>query len=194
MTETNLDRSRLRLIDAAGASACIVLTMLTYVVIISPQLRSMKDYSAREQVLMQRSMDASGRADAARRVAARVDNVRRQLDAFPIVLESSTGVNARLSTLSDLATEHGIDIDLLAVEGTRPNPEYTVVPIQLKGTADYASIMKFFHGLAIAMPNTGVASFELKASPGRRADVQMDMQLVWYARTTNTNQMAMNQP
>jgi Tfp pilus assembly protein PilO len=171
------------LVDASGAGVCIVLTILAWVFVVAPLRQAMRDHIRREQVRMQRSMDANSRADAARAVAARLDELRQQLASYSIALESSSAVNGRVAVLSDLATEYGLDVEMLAVQGTRPGPEYTLVPIQMKGTSEFRSILQFMHALSDKMPNTGISSFALKSEHSNRADVSIDLDLVWYART-----------
>ncbi|MCA9296424.1 MAG: hypothetical protein KC983_07900, partial [Phycisphaerales bacterium] len=126
MNDAQPRRAKKHLIDAAGAGVCIVLTLLAYVLVVVPHRRAMHDHLAREQVRMQRLMDANSRAEAARNVAARLDELRAQLASYAIVLESTAAVNNRVAVLSDLATEYGLDVELLAVQGTRPGPEYTL--------------------------------------------------------------------
>ena len=182
MKRIDLRAWKLWRIDAAGAAACLVFTLLVYFAGIRPVLGK-RAHAADNRV----------RLNAQRRKCSELASVvvalRRQLAATQKALASSTirlqppsRVNQRIAGIADLAAKSGLKIDATHLGPSSSTPRYTAVPITLAGTGTYRTCITFLRRLNQAFPDTCVTMSDLSANPADpTGEAAFRFQLLWYA-------------
>ncbi len=182
MKRIDLRAWKLWRIDAAGAAACLVFTLLVYFAGIRPVLGK-RAHAADNRV----------RLNAQRRKCSELASVvvalKRQLEATQKALASNTvrlqpadRVNQRIAGIADLATESELKIDDIHLGTSSSTPRYTAVPITLAGTGTYRTCIAFLRRLNQAFPDTCVSMSDLSANPADlTGEAAFRFQLLWYA-------------
>lgn len=168
-------------IDAAGAAAGCILTVLAYFCGLKPilaQRRTMTDSAVQLNFQRSRSIQLTLESTRLRTALAQL---RQRLSQNVLSLEDARRINHRIAQLNELATENGLTIDDIKPGDIAPSCGYDIMHIKLTGTGTYQSCTKFMHSLRSNFPDTGLISWQItdsKAQSGVLAKFELD--LLWH--------------
>ena len=182
-------KSSVRMIDAAGVAACLIVTAAVFALGVQPMIRREADL----RQMRTRVAAEQARADELSRSLA---DVRRQVTAIeravhnnPLRLHPRDHLNARLSLITSAAAEYGIEIDRLEPGRPTARAHFVTVPIRVGGRGGYVELTRFLHQLHRSAPDTAVASIDLRGQPGiptpGAAAATFSLELIWHAAPDN---------
>ena len=151
-------------IDAAGAGACVAMTLVLYLTGVQPMLSDHEAFIARQGELVARRSGAAKLDMALAALKTRLNGVEQALAGSSMRLEPVSNVNRRLAEMSRLAAETGLKIDEVQTGAASFGAHYGTVPIHLAGTGKYRTCVAFLHRMREEFPDTGVASMDLTAN------------------------------
>jgi Tfp pilus assembly protein PilO len=167
----------------AGAVACAAISAGAYLFGVRPALArhgQQQNLHAEFQSAKQKSASLNGTRT---HLVAQLATVNEALNNLPLRLEPASTVNQRISVLTLVTRECGLNID--EMRGTPPleSADYQTVQILIAGSGTYGSVAKFLHTLRQRFPDTAIRSFETSnnsASPDMPA-ATFQFDLVWHA-------------
>jgi len=175
-----------RIIDSIGIALVLVIVGGTYVLGIHPTLDRR---AAARQDAQTLATERAGAAAAAEelRTAEKALDAAQLLQSTALVLEQADQVNARIASLTSLATAESITIEQLT-PGTaqaEPGRPFRRVPLRVQGSGAFAECIAFLARLRaehrdIAVPGVNL-SISQPASENQPARLSMTLDLVWYA-------------
>lgn len=172
-------------IDLAGLAVCFGITAAAYLTVYQPLAEAEAQRDAQQGELSARSEKAIALAKIVNSLRHEIANLQKLAAENPIDLQSSQHSNQRLADLTNLATEHGLDIGVVRTGNIIAGGRYDIVPIHLSGSGTYQSCTAFLHQLRSRFPDTGVVGLELTDNPGDPADKTAFLfDLTWYAATS----------
>ena len=181
-----------RLTDAAGVAAAVVLSFAAYWIAVLP-------------VVVQREIDAGQRNElAALKVSAEdqrvnrdnadlaIERLRSELSKCEIIPTSVNLLNTRIMELGELATESGLVVETIKGDESKPANKRVQVPIMLIARGPYFSIARFLKDLSVKFRDTAVEKFTIAAerteNQGESGLVQIE--LSWYAVSEGASEVA----
>lgn len=169
-------------VDAAGAAACAVLTVLGVVLVVLPVLRLRLDHAALRSELRALGGQAAELESAGTRMQRELDRLDERLADNRLQLQGPGYLNTRIARIIETASSSGIVVDQTRSDTARRADLYQAVPIQLSGTGGYPGCAAFLHRLHGELPDTGLVSMELTGNTGRgREEAHFRFDLIWYA-------------
>lgn len=175
-------KKALRLIDAGGLAACLVVTALVFVVGVRPMLKQGAELQQTQaQLAAQRSRaEESSRSLALLREQAAA--IEQAVNQNPLRLQPLDQLNARLSLITATAADHGVEVERLEPGAPSRQAHFVTVPIRVGGRGGYVELTRFLHALHTAAPDTAIASVDLRGQPRTAGGPAMfDLELVWHA-------------
>lgn len=174
--------SNARLIDLAGGSVCIALTLGVYVLGIEPRLertaqtlRDLSTVSSRDRGAQELNQSL---ASARKKLA----ELTKQSENSTVRLEPPENINRRLEAITRLAEVRGVSIDQLGPGSASTDTRHIRIPIKVGGTCGYASFGGLIADLRAEFPDTAVNEFSISAShAGDAAHAGFTLDLVWFA-------------
>lgn len=167
-------------IDAVGLLSLALVTALCYAVLIYPAVDNRRSYEQLQPQVAERA----GEVERARASLASLQNnleqTQFQLEDLPLRLESAAGVNSRLASLAELASNVGLDVHQMLPDTARAGQRYDIVPIILSGSGDYAQVTQFMHDVHDRFADVAVVGFDLAAETSGSQTARFDIGLAWY--------------
>jgi len=174
-------------IDACGAGVCLLATLGAWGLLIRPAVIDASGAEARAAdaaAAVQRAVDIE--ADLARAQAA-LAQVQEEIRSSPVVLEPADRVNHRVSQVTALADEAGLELDRIqpgdAIDGAR----WRIVPVLVTGVGPLTHVAAFMHVLHERLPDVGIDRFSV-STEGESTDgptsVRFEFGLSWFAAPT----------
>jgi len=167
-------------IDAAGVTACLFVTALSYLSLVRPVLERQEESGHLVPLLSQKEQavqDARASLAALRRS---MDDTQAALEDQPLRLESQDRVNSRLARLADLASQAGLEIHQMLPEQARAGERYNVVPIMLSGSGDYRKVTRFMRDVHESFADVAVVGFDLSSGRAEPGQARFEVGLAWY--------------
>ena len=169
-------------IDLAGLAAAGILTICFGLGAFVPLLqersvqreaeRRIEDGRAQARKLREQRFDLEG--DLAR--------IERELTETRVEVEPISRLNARISSLTELASRHKLTLDRVAPGAPQKAPKATLLPIRMEGRGSFPECRACLADLRKAFPDVAVSGLEIArdsaAGPDNAAFV---FELVWYA-------------
>ncbi len=191
-------------IDVAGIFCCLLVAGAVYQFGFKPIVDREVERRQQKGELTQEEKRAENLQIELSRLKGHLIKLRAAVDRSAIQLQSTSYLNQRVSEVTELATECGLQVNKIQPKDTVSADRYDMVPIQIVGIGTYQSASIFLHRLQDRFPDTGVSSFELvkKSSAAglpassrnmdRRSEDgasnsevgSFDFALVWYAAPT----------
>ena len=151
-------------IDAAGATALGLLTLVFWLGGLQPRLQRHENSASQRAELTSQQVQA-GRLDWQLSVLRdRLRTVQQSIAEKSMRLEPAASLNQRLASLASLATESGLKMSEIQPGQMVYGPYYRRVPMTVAGTGSYRMCTVFLNRLRKAFPDTIVSSFELSAN------------------------------
>ncbi|MEE9211280.1 MAG: type 4a pilus biogenesis protein PilO [Phycisphaeraceae bacterium] len=168
-------------IYATGAAVCAALTVAVYFAGIRPVFHAHQHRTLQQAKLKDQRRLASELAASLSTLRRDVASVTQALDESPLRLEPAGHINQRLARLTELATNHGLEIHQIQPGQVQRDVHYDIVPVHLAGEGTYQTYAAFIHQLHRKFPDTGVSSFELSGNPSDPDDTAtFRLNLAWY--------------
>jgi len=171
-------------IDAAGAAALVVMTVLLYVLGIGPIFRRHAEQGSRQAELDAEFAKADRLEQTQVSLGEQVARVRKAVAECKLELKPAAHANRRIAAISALAAETGLTIDDIQPGVVASGARYRMVPITLAGKGTYVTCVTFLHRLHEAYPDTGLASMVLQNAsedPAGPPAARFRFELLWYA-------------
>ena len=185
MIPINTVNFKLWQIHTAGVALCIVLTTTIYFNSVYPILRAREDFSLQKSEIEEQRRIASDLSASLGTFKHEIASVQQALEKSPLQLQSADHINQRLAQFTELASEHGLDIQQIQPGQITHDVHYDIVPIHLSGEGSYRTHAAFIHTIHRNFPDTGVSSFKLSGKPGQpNAPASFDLNLMWYTLPT----------
>lgn len=182
--QSNTLRSRLRVVHGVGAGVCLLLSLLLYVVSISPMLAHHKAQQVMRAELETERDKAQQIDQVAQRMQAELVSTERAVADYALELQPVTALNRRVSQLTALATQIGLQINEIRPKQPKAGTFYQTVPIRVAGEGSYLASSAFIHALHATLPDMAVASLRLdgRVAMGQQGTVStFEFELIWYA-------------
>jgi len=166
-------------IDLAGLGGCVLVTLAVYFALVRPSQSRQIDYQVRQESLAERSSAMNEARASLTEMRKGMKLAETELSELPLTLKPATGVNQRLASLADLASQSGLEVHQMQPAAIRSGDLYDETPIILTGSGDYRRVTSFLRTLHDGFADIGVVKFDLTAdNPGGSA--HFDLGLVWY--------------
>lgn len=182
-------------IDAAAIGVCLLLGAAVYFVGLKPIIDRQALRVQHQNRLAEARRESQKLTTDLNTSRATLAQIRLKIKDSAIQLQSTRHLNQRLSEITKLATECGLQVDEIQPGSVSTGERYETVPISLAGAGKYEACATFLHRLQKAFPDTGVSAFELVGHPRqtlRAADFQFS--LIWYAAPTPSLSKAADEP
>lgn len=167
-------------IDLAGLTVCVAVTLVVYCVSIRPLIDERKELRLQEGSLAKRRQEASNLSTSLNSVKQQLDEIRRELEASPLKLQSSSVLNERLKHVNDLASETDLQINEVHPGRRYTGDHFHTVSIFVAGKGTYRTCAQFLHRLHESFKDTAVVSFDLRGNSARGNAAQFQFDLAWY--------------
>lgn len=168
--------------DSIGVAVFVVLTAIAYFIEFEPAMRDRDALSAGSAALAEKR-------DTIAKLQSTIHTINGQIQAQQtaqaneLKLQPPAQINDRLSTLSTLATDHGLTVEAIEPgEGTTA-VRYSTVPIRINGRGKYPQVARFIHALRTELPDTAVTDISIAGGGGDTAPT-VTLNLLWYAAPT----------
>ncbi len=172
-------------LDAAGALFCLAISLLGFFFAVRPLLKQQTAYAKQKDQLAfhRREVSQLSASDLAHR--KEFASIRRSLTESKVKLQSINRVNRRIAELTELVKDCGLRTDNIQLGKVTRGPKYDVVPITMAGHGGYKNFATFLHKCSQAVPDMGVASFEMSGDPqAPQSDQSFRFEVLWYAAPT----------
>src|ERR1041384_4921849 len=93
---------------------------------------------------------------SARQLRTQISNMQNALSKTEVKLQPATSINLRLSEITALAGECGLEAQYVQTGAAAPGAKFGQVPIQFAGSGSYRTCVTFLHRLRNDFPDTGV--------------------------------------
>jgi hypothetical protein len=176
-------------IDAAGAGACLVVTLAAYFLIAAPALsrRSRTAFEWKSASADKRELAATNAA--VRSATARVGDLRNTIAKKSIRLVPEDQLNGELARVSTLAAESGLSTEDVRPGAVLAGPKYDVLPFRICGRGRYQDCVRFIHRLRIQDPDMGVGAIRLSVSDGQ-GQAAFAITLRWFTTSASAGRKA----
>lgn len=186
---TDRNAPDLRLIDAAGLSGCVLLTVLAYTLVIGPTLSAAGQRARQREELAEKNRAASEAARAEALVERELEEARAKIDAVATTLRPAGDVNRQTAAIGDIAARQGFTVDEVQVGRLVPGDEFHTLPIRVAGEGSFRQTVRFLHGLHSELPGVAVSSFDMTGNPARADQpASVMINLAWYTAPPPSHQ------
>lgn len=169
-------------IDVLGLGVASVLTATVAIGAFVPLVRERTLQSQAEERL------EAGRAETRKLREQRSDlelNLARmegELIATRVEVEPISRLNARISSLTDLAGKRHLTLDRLAPASPQRGAKATLLPIRMEGRGSFPECRNLISDLRVAFPDIAVSGFEISRDKAIAVDsASFVFDLIWYA-------------
>jgi Tfp pilus assembly protein PilO len=169
-------------IDAAGAALVVLLGLATYWLQIGPSIQRHRDAASQTADLDVENDKHHQLETSVRLSREQLKSVQQFIAQNNLNLVPSSRVNEHVSALSDLAAGFALQIDGVEPAPETAGPSYTTVPIRIVGRGKYRDLVAYLAEVRARMPDKGLASWEIYASPSPSSPVvTFTFNFLWYA-------------
>lgn len=166
-------------VDLVGIGLFGLLTLAFVFGLVAPLGVRESLYAARVQAAAEEAQRTTALAGDIRSVNEQINGLRSRIAASPLTIRPPDALNERLAGLVALADECGLSVqDLKPGDGVRVR-RYYVLPVHLAGQGRYPDTTRFLRLLHERLPDVGLRSFKLSATPDAGARCELDLR--WYA-------------
>lgn len=169
-------------ITAAGLGVCLALTAAVYAVGIHPQFARQVEAENARRTLIQKENEAVALVNKLTGLKRQLAEVEQELEASPLRLQPTSGINQRISEMAKLAEENHLKINQVQPSKPEAGKYYSTVPIRLAGSGKFTDVVTFLNRLHSDFKDVGVSSWSVSgepATPGAKADFSFS--LSWFA-------------
>ena len=170
--------------DSIGVAIFIALTGLAYLLEFDPAMRDHSQLQIGNAELAEKRQTIS-------RLQATMHTVNEQIKTLQIAqaselkLQASTEVNDRLSALSALAGDQGLQVEAIEPGEASGSVRYSTVPMRISGRGKYQEVIRFIRELRGKLPDTSVTEMSLSGG-GSDTAATFTLNLLWYAAPAPT--------
>jgi hypothetical protein len=169
-------------IDAAGIGACAVISLLWYVMTISPLLEQRSRTADLRHEIGDQRQKAEQLKDAMASAQQQLETVRRELAAGGVQLDSAAHINRRIAVLTEFFTDCALHIDDVQTGRISRGLQCDLVPITIVGRGAYPQCIRFLRGLSSTFPDMSVMRIEFRGTPAPVTQPeQFRFEMFWYA-------------
>jgi Tfp pilus assembly protein PilO len=170
-------------IDATGLVLCAALTYAAYLLGVRPAVSRHVEQRTRDAQLVEARERVSALTASTRMLRTQIVNVDNVLLNTEVKLYSASAINQRLAEITSLASECGLEVQLVQTGTIIPSQRYAQLPIELAGTGTYRASAWFLHRLRKALPDTAVHAFEFSGNPTESNGlISYQLRLNWYVQ------------
>ena len=176
--------SDLRIVDLAGLALCAALTLAGFFAGFQPILQRHARQQSRQQQLTAKEQRAASLERTVRKLRQQLTRTERAVANNALKLAPLAALNRRLSRITALAQDCGLEIERVRPDSAVPGDHYHTVPIQLVGRGAYGASATFLHRLHDKLPDMAVASLAVNGQPGQPdadAPATFNFDLLWHA-------------
>ena len=167
-------------IDASALGACVVATLLVYVLGFMPLMSQRESLAAQRQDLEQQREKAERLQATSRILRARLSTAQTQLSTSRLQLQSVRQLNQRLSELAEFSQKAGLDMQDVRPGTITRAARYAQMPIHVSGNGSYPNCAAFFHDLHQRFGDMAIASFDLHNGNAPNAPATFSFDIVWF--------------
>jgi Tfp pilus assembly protein PilO len=169
-------------IHTAGVAACLAITAVAYFAGVHDPLQRFLGTAVQRVELDHRRQTELRLIGQMQELERRTAQVRRELEAEPVLLRPTGHLNQVLAQLASLAGERGLVIKSVHPGSIQSGPSYEAVPISLVTVGTYRTCAQFMRDLRRRCPDVTLTSFSLTGNPAPTASAaELQAQMVWYA-------------
>ena len=171
-------------LDAIGVAIFIALTVLGYLLEFEPALRD-------REAMRAGLAELADKRETISRLQGTIHSTSAQIAALQTAQEKElkllppAQINDRLSALSSLASEQGLQVEAIEPGEASGSVRYSTVPIRINGRGKYPQFAKFLRTLREELPDTSVTDINLSGG-GSTTAATFTLNLLWYAAPAPT--------
>jgi hypothetical protein len=180
--QATVKQSRWSRIDAAGIGACAAISLLWYLITISPLLEQRSRTADLRHQIREQQEKAEQLRTAMASAQRQWEAVREELAASEVQLDSAAHINRRIAALTEFFTDCTLHIDDVQTGRISSGPQCDLVPITIVGRGPYSQCVRFLHGLCSTFPDMSVMRIEFRGAPAPAAQPEhFRFEMFWYA-------------
>ena len=169
-------------VDAAGGAACVILTALGYLAIVSPLLRQGDQLQSVRTDLAVRQQRVTELASTQLGTRLQLSSLLEQQASDTVSLQPRRYLNTRLADITDLVSARGMIIDGTELGDAEERQWNQIIPIKLSGSGSFRDFAAFLRGLRESIPDTGVMAFQLSGNPqDPTSPLSFQVDLAWFS-------------
>ncbi len=174
-------------IHLIGGSVCVVLMAVAWFACLGPVLAERSAARAQRAAIAEQTKAADDLQNRIAQVERLISRARYEEQQSPLRLEVVDRINRRLSEVSELAGEIGLDVSVIQPGQVLSQPRFEIVPITLQGVGSFRKSAVFLHAVHQTFPDMGVAAVEVTGRPNDSQGLaDFKLTLVWYAAPGRT--------
>jgi Tfp pilus assembly protein PilO len=172
-------------LDATGVAIVVGLAVVAYFAQIAP-VRGRHDQAKADSMELAQQQSKQRELDRTlRNTKDQLDVALRETASAQLRLEAATELNRKLARLTELASQHTLQVDSIESGATTQGDKYAATSIRLGGRGSYRNCSVMLHEIRAAMPDIGVVSVQMSSvSPGVNGNsattANFVFELLWY--------------
>jgi len=178
-------------IDAAGAGACLLLSLMGYMAFVDPLLQTRAAAAGLQHEMDTRQQKAAELEAAVATARERLTAARQQLAAGAVQLESAHHINKRIAGVTEFFSRCELHVDDVQTGRVSGGRQYDLVPITILGRGGHRQCVQLLQGLCSKYPDMSVMRLDLSGNPAEPADSgKFRFELFWYAAPSGSTPKA----
>jgi Tfp pilus assembly protein PilO len=170
-------------IDGAALAGLCFLSVVAFFLQVKPLLTERHESVQLAQNLLDAEQRLNDGKHVHQKAVAELDAVKGALAKVEVSLESVQQLNARLTRLTQIATDSQLTIDVLEPGKTTVDGAYAGVLMRLSGRGPYRACTRFIQKIDHQMPDVAITGLDLTSNSGAQEQiVSFSIDLAWYAR------------
>ena len=167
-------------IDASAVGACLVATLLVYMLGFLPLMSQRQAIDLQRQELEQTKEKADRIQATSRILRARLATAQAQLATSHLQLQSIRQLNQRLSQLAEFSQKAGLDVQDVRPGSLVRAARYSQMQIHVAGNGTYPNCTAFVHDLHQHFGDMAISSFDLHNGGTPTAPATFSFDIVWF--------------
>ena len=168
-------------IDLAAVVVCLTITLIVYLIFVSPLVRRSAEQAKQRRELREQHQTLYEQTNNLVKLTDQLAALQAAFDASKLQLKHPERINRHLADLTDLARICRIQINQTEPGRSIRGPRFGTVPITLTGMGSYRDCTSFLHELHERFEDTGVHAFELASNTDQVSKAaRFTCELIWF--------------
>ncbi len=169
-----------RVVDAAGIAACVLMLAGAYFVGLAPRLNALAEAERARADLDSGLRELADVTARRRERGTTAGRLAEQLRAGALRLSGAGETNRRIEAIVGRAKDRGLKIAEIVPGTASTRDTLVIVPITVRGVGGYAAVTDLLAQLRAEFPDTAVTSLALSGSIAGDVPPEFSVEFSWY--------------